>query len=299
MAQLPIGLSVILVLMAVWLLIRLIWLLLAGPSLAPQSWESDQGISVRQTPWNDGFTESVRWTLFDSSNDRQAEAINRLPVEQGNFSLVGVVLVAQGEASDDDKTFALIQGAQRDDVMYRVGDRLPDGREIERIERTSVVLLGPLGRSVLMLQDRELKGQSAQSAEGAVRSGTTNQREPLPRGIGVASLGGLVPASGLGSQGEMSGNVMVMPVTGGGYRLRPGAGARWFGAVGLQVNDVLVAINGQAAETALQSGGSIDQWVGRVLQGERVALTVERNGQMLTVEPSLAQLQKAMEATVR
>jgi len=65
---------------------------------------------------------------------------------------------------------------------------------------------------------------------------------------------------------------------------------------GLEMNDVLLAINGQPIEAQLQSGGDLTEWVGRIMQGERIALTVDRNGQRVTIEPSSDALQRVLES---
>ncbi len=81
----------------------------------------------------------------------------------------------------------------------------------------------------------------------------------------------------------MAGAISVLPVSGGGFRVRPGRDARLFAELGLQVNDVVKAINGQP----LESEEDVQSLFADVMRRGEVAITVNREGREMTLRPDL------------
>lgn len=292
--ELPHWVAILLGILLAWLVVRMFWLLVAGPSwqtlsLSPSlaSGQSVSEPSVAQSP-------DALWSLlFRVSGAEDPAEFNSLPLDQSALTLVGVVLNPNTQAG-----FALIRGIGGQDQVFRLNDRLPDGRELVEIERDRVVLSSAGRREVLVLLDRdpELESESLRqiSASASGDQGESEFSVALSPGIGIASLGRLLHSMGSSTTNEVLGGVQMMSVRTGGYRLRPSPEATWFSAVGLQIGDVLVRVNGQPVDSVVQSSTELEALVGGVLQGERVTLTVERNGQELTLQPDLESLRDAL-----
>jgi hypothetical protein len=101
----------------------------------------------------------------------------------------------------------------------------------------------------------------------------------LPQGVSIASMPRISRRLGAGYTRSMAQNINVMPVSGGGFRVRPGRDARLFAELGLQVNDVVTAVNGQP----LDSEEAARALFSDVLTRGEVAITVNRQGQELTL----------------
>lgn len=280
--------------MLAWLVIRLFWLLLAGP-VVPLTFESSwQGPSLSTDQRHRGQGSAVLWSLlFEGQSDQRFSDLSALPVDRSALTLVGVVVGQSPENS-----LALIRGVAGRDQAFRVGERLPDGRELEAIQRDRVVLSGAGRQEVLVLLDRELNPASSQ-ARRSLQADQDNEQAsgvagPLPMGIGIGSLGQMLGQALPSLDRTDIGGVQMVAVRGGGFRLRPSSQATWFAAAGLRVGDVLVNVNGQPAEAVAQSPDALEGLIGRVLQGERITLTVERDGQRLTLQPSMDDLRDSM-----
>ncbi|MFU8833189.1 MAG: PDZ domain-containing protein, partial [Wenzhouxiangella sp.] len=86
--------------------------------------------------------------------------------------------------------------------------------------------------------------------------------------------------------GALASSINVMPVTGGGYRVRPGRDATLFAQLGLQVNDIVLAVNGQP----LQSEEAARALFADVMQRREIAITINRQGREMTLRPDLEQI---------
>lgn len=296
LARLPTLLSVLLALMAAWLLVRLLWLLIVGPTVDYEALESADALDSSTSMSTPASSRSVAWSLFASDDTRQSEQAARLPVDDSQLSLVGVVYTRGPTVEGQATGYAVIRGASSGDQIFQVGEALPDGRTIEQIEPNAVVLTGPQGRRVLSLDERRDAALADTSPDASAAGEAAADELDWAQGVGVASLGGLTGAPGSSSVDSDRQGVAMVRVPSGGYRLRPGPQAEWFVQAGLEINDVLLAINGQPIEAQLQSGGDLTEWVGRIMQGERIALTVDRNGQRVTIEPSSDALQRVLES---
>ena len=296
--QLPTWLAVALALMTAWLLVRMVWLLLAGPSVESESamMPSDRlGPSTVASVTSATEIRETIWSQFfgDGANNRRP-ALDQLPRDNSALVLVGVVAPDDGAGdSEQDRTgYVMIRGIGSVDQLFRLNDTLPDGRRIVQIETDRVVLASGGREEVLILKDRDANHSHASSParDREVAETLSLGSETLPPGIGIASLGGLGQSLQAGQGAFELGGIGLMPVSGGGYRMRPSPEARWFAAAGLQVGDVLVALNGVPIEASLESEPDLEAMVMRVLQGERVSVTIERGGQEMTLQPTVDDL---------
>ncbi|HEY7907105.1 MAG TPA: type II secretion system protein N [Wenzhouxiangella sp.] len=294
--RVPTWLAIVLALMSAWILVRLVWLLLAGPTLPADSngaWGERASSSGGSAVARAFSGQEPDWSQFfgDGSSTRRS-ALDRLPIDRSALTLVGVVAPTQDRDAQEKRSgYVVIRGAGSGDQLFKLNDTLPDGRRIAQIEIDRVVLASAGREEVLILKDREpAQGSAASSSSSAMSGAEAEPTEPLPRGIGIGSLGGLGEQLRAGQGGLDTGGVGLTPVRGGGYRLRPSPEARWFAAVGLQVGDVLVALNGTPIGSSLESVPDLEAMVMRAMQGERVSLTIERAGQEMTLQPTVDDL---------
>lgn len=286
--RLPWVLTALLGLMAAWLMVRLLWLLITGPvGIGPN--ESGLMTPRSDIPIQQGMSSRPAfWAgMFGDGRSPIPVLLERLPVDQSAYTLVGVL--ARSTGGGVSTGYAIIRSNGLGDRLYQVDDVLPDGRRIGRIEKDQVVLESRAGQERLILRDRPSEG-------APVMQTTANQapQEPLPIGIGIASVGGLGRQLAVSPGADQTGYTSLTPVAGGGYRLRPGPEAGLFVAAGLQVGDVLLSVNGQSIEELMNDPSLATGWLSRIEQGQSLALTIERQGQQITVQPPIQQVKDAL-----
>lgn len=273
--QLAIVTSLVLGLVVAWLLVQLLWLVLVGPEVEPAPVPPVPEMQTAPAG-RDGF----RWDLFGEPTSARA-----LPVvattARSDLQLRG--LMSGGEGA-----FAIIADESGQEAVYRVGDALPDGSRVSTIEPLQIVLERD-GRREALEFERERPGRSARSGSSRSSAQRATQAPSLPgirgfqapAGISAASLqtpGS--PAAGLADQ------ISVMPVSGGGYRVRPGRDATLFAELGLQVNDIVTAVNGQP----LTSREDAQALFADVMRRGEVSITINRAGREMTLRPDLGQI---------
>lgn len=276
--------SAVLALVLAWMLVRLVWLVLAGPVVAPGAMppvpRASQTADVGQ----------FRWELFGSAG-QAAQVIAPVAAARSSLRVLGIV---SGE-----RAYAIIADGQGREAVYRPGEELPDGSRVDRIEPHRVIVLRA-GRAEALELDASRGGQSDASSSSVASSAPVSAPAPtadpgpavsttpmfnLPQGVSIASVPEISGASVLDTR-SLAQNINVMPVSGGGFRVRPGRDARLFAELGLQVNDVVTAVNGQP----LDSEEAARALFSDVLTRGEVAITVNRQGQELTLRPDLEQV---------
>lgn len=277
--------SAVLVLAVVWLVVRALWLVLGGVSVA-----SAPALSVPQVPEIGGASGEFRWNLFGRS---QAPAVSLQPVRTSDsrLRLKGVMA--------GDRGYAIISVSGSGEDVYRAGDELPGGGELEAIDSRQVIILRNGRRETLALDPNAVSsGRNANRSAGTER--TAEEPAPhlpgirgfnAPAGASAASLPNAARSLGLDAS-ELARSISVMPVAGGGFRVRPGRNARLFQELGLQVNDVVVAVNGQA----LESAQAVQRLFSEVMTRGEVAITVRRDGRELTLKPDLEQIMGSLQS---
>lgn len=270
--------AAILALLIAWSLVRLVWLVVDGPRVDPVPMPpipraAPQGAS------NGDFS----WELFGPSADALRPLQTRqAPATRLSLKLKGVVAAGEGG-------YAIIADADGGDQVFRVGDELADGVHVAAIEARRV-LIERDGQTEALEMDTAHPSSST-AADSGQRTGRT---EPVQlagiRGMdSTSSIPGSVASLpeaatlGRGNLQELAGAISVLPVSGGGFRVRPGRDASLFADLGLQVNDVVTAVNGQP----LESEDDVQALFADIMRRGEVSITVNRQGREMTLRPDL------------
>jgi len=261
-----------LALLAVWLLVRVLWLVLGGAEVAPRPLPP-----IPSMPSATTAEAEFNWPLFGTGPlVRPAPTI---PTSQRpDLRLKGLVSGPGG--------FAILADRQGQDGVFRVDDQLPDGSRLMAIEAQRIVIRRNGQDEALAIDDQRSAGAPRPAAPGEpARVARPNipgiRGYRAPAGISTASLP--TSAAGRFDASQLAGLISVMPVTDGGFRVRPGRDARLFAELGLRINDVVVAVNGQP----LQSEDDARALFSDVLSRGEVAITVRRQGREMTLRPDL------------
>jgi general secretion pathway protein C len=201
--------------------------------------------------------------------EHQANTTRQGPIEAPethlDLALRGVV-AGQGQMA-----FAIIASGGRDERAYRVGAHLPGGALLRDIYPDRVILERN-GRFETLKLPREAPaaGSSGKNGAGrlpaAVASKLRSYRQKLRRNPQAAFK--LVQLTPVVANGRLK-----------GYRIAPRAERDLFRRVGLRSGDVVTQVNGIAVDDP--------EKIGRALNRDRVALTVERGGRTQTVSVNL------------
>jgi general secretion pathway protein C len=278
--------STVLAIVAVWLLVRMAWLLLAGPDV-----ESAPVPAVpRAVQTSVAGNGSFDWDLFGRSRQAAAPTPVVAPASRSDLRLRGVMSQPRGG-------YAIIADGQGREEVYRVGDELPDGSHLESIEAQRVIIARN-GRSESLEID-EARTSGRQTRATADSDSAPTQVAPLPgmRGFQAPTSISAASVQGLGDVGQlnpaaMADQISIMPVSSGGFRVRPGRDATLFTAVGLQINDVVTAINGQPIESEADARALFAD----IMRRGEVAITVNRQGREVTLRPDLDQIMRSMQS---
>lgn len=175
--------------------------------------------------------------------------------------------------------YAIILDADGNEGVYRVGDELPGDARVTEIDARRVLLRRngriealELPGSALTRDARPAPARAQRSTDGGSMSG-----------IGAGSLSSLTSQFTLDAD-VLAQRITILPVAGGGFRVRAGRDASLFTQLGFHANDIVTAINGQPVSTQADVRAVFENYN----PGERVAITVRRGDRQLVLTPDLA-----------
>lgn len=257
--------SALLAIVCAWLLLRILIVLIDGIEVGFEPIEYSPG------PTQSALPGQVDWRMFGEPEAADYGFEQPLPPTPLSLRLRGVVTGERG--------YAIIVDGGGNEGVYRAGDEVPGGAEVLAIEARRVVLSRAGEREALELPGAATARQSAVSPASAADQPAASG----VRGIGIASLGSMASQFRLDPD-ELAQRITILPVAGGGFRVRAGRDAQIFSALGFHVNDVVLAINGQPVNNqrdvrALFQEASLDQ---------PPAITVRRGDRQLVLTPDLS-----------
>ncbi len=275
------------------------------PTGAPALVESKPG-SDSTTPAHPASDSAIgSWHLFG-----QAEAVRPVetpavpkPATPLNLRLVGIFFMEQGS----DRALALIAESNGPERGYRIGESLPGGARLQRIQRDHVVISRSGREEILKLPKL---GETAAPAitpmmtppdahEPPVEPSDELPAEPLaePPPEPVSSRGpGVIDATAVAFR--LRGAMMTRPralediafaspyLQNGqfvGFRLRPGRHPQTFRQLGLNGGDVLTEINGNRLNSPVQGLTLLRE----VLNAGQIDVRILRNGAEIPLTFSL------------
>jgi len=240
-------------------------------------------IDYRRLPFTPARTATVgavesgtperQWRLFGDPAEPDYGFEQALPRTPLSLRLRGVVTGERG--------YAIIVDADGNEGVYRVGDKVPGQAEVATIQARRVVLERDDTREAL-----ELPGS------GSPRISTASDAAPdetgdngLTSGVGIGSLASMTSRFSLDPD-ALAQRITILPVAGGGFRVRAGRDAAIFTQLGFHANDVVLAINGQPVDNR----ADVREVFESINSGEPLAITVRRGESQLVLTPDLSNL---------
>lgn len=261
----------VLLLLLLWAAVRLLWQLVDGPEVP--------AVEMPPVPraHSGGFaTYDERWELF--GRDHRAPLVVPRQVDTSPLALRLRGVVASGENGG----YAVIADEGGRELVYRPGDELAGNAVLEAVEPRRVLI-----RRDGKIEALELPRQGAgSSGSGSARpaSGPPAAVSAIPgiRGMGGDNVQRAAAGFGIDSS-DLAGAISIMPVRGGGFRVRPGRDATIFRQLGLQADDVITAVNGQPVQSEQDARRIFDE----VMSTGELAITVRREGRQQVLRPDL------------
>lgn len=214
------------------------------------------------------------WRLFGDPAEPDYGFARPLPPTPLSLRLRGVVT--------GDRGYAIIVDAEGNEGVYRAGDEVPGEAEVITIEPRRVVLERDGTREALELPG---SGSGESRARAASSRSRSEERQGLAGGVGIGSLASMTSGFSL-DPNELAQRITILPVAGGGFRVRAGRDAAIFTALGFHANDIVLAINGQPVDNQADVRAVFESFD----PGQPLAITVRRGDRQLVLTPDLSNL---------
>jgi general secretion pathway protein C len=273
--SLPVIAAAILAVLIAWIVVRLLWLVISGPQVPPAAAltlpTQQHAARVQHGSLQDLFGQTNRPTQRP-----QTPAVESLE----GWRLQGVLRSGQ-------HTLAILSDPAGEAQVYRIDQALDDERRLTQIDVNEVVI-EQRGRA------HRLALHEAMSEETDATMLIHTRDDALAgqswdghsfEGVGVASLG----AAADQWSGPAQALIVALPVRGGGVRVRPGRDASVFTQIGLQTNDVVTAINGQAIDDDID-------WLALLMREEAISITLQRQGRQMVLTPDREALIRSLQS---
>lgn len=227
------------------------------------------------------YAAITAWHLFGRVEaGRPVETPSAMPVTPLNLRLAGVFFVERG----DERALALIAEGGGLERGYRIGESLPGGARLERIQRDHVVVSRNGRQEVLHLPKSDGAHQLLVPASGSPASPNAPEPESgpatfkAPQIIDASAVAGRLRGEASSRPQALEDIAFASPyVQNGqfiGFRLRPGRDRQLFQQLGLTGGDVLTEINGVRLNSPAQGLALLQE----LLSASRIEARVLRNG---------------------
>lgn len=211
----------------------------------------------------------VDWSLFGHTQVPDYGVETVLPATPLRLRLRGAVTGSRG--------YAIIIDEQGNEGVYRVDDDVPGAARVVAIEARRVVLERGGVREALALPD----GAAARPAPARELDRSAHaDANAYPAAAGIGSLTSMTSQFSL-DPAELARRITILPVAGGGFRVRAGRDAAIFTQLGFHANDVVLAINGQPVDNQADVRAVFERWN----PADPLAITVRRGDRQIVLTP--------------
>jgi general secretion pathway protein C len=280
--------------LAVWLVVRLVWLLVPRGDAALDASAARIAATAGAAP-----AQSIaKWHLFGTT-----------PGATGGSNAIASTsgMILRGTLADRDPAagIAVISGgSDGGERAYRAGEAVAGGIKLARVYPDHVILLRDGAEETLALtRDRNLAPGNVvrQPVPGGARASSTNPN--APQNVAAANAAAANAAAVRAAQAppdwretverlrqnpdELAKRVQIVPVMDGakltGVRVAPGSDAALIGQIGLKSGDVVTAINGAPVDSLARG----QQILESLRSASNARVTVLRDGRPTDVVISL------------
>lgn len=273
--SLPVIAAAILAVLIAWILVRLVWLVISGPQVAPAA--------ALTLPTQQQAARAHAGSLEDLFG--QTRRPTQRPQTPALESLEGWRL--QGVLRSGEQALAILSDPAGEAQVFRIDQALDDERRLTHIEANEVVIeqRGRAHRLALHEAVTEEADSAMSSRPVDDRLDSSSVGGQSFEGVGVASLGSVAEQW----SGTDQALIVALPVRGGGIRVRPGRDASVFTQIGLQTNDVVTAINGQPIDDDID-------WLAMLMRDEAISITLQRQGRQMVLAPDREALIRSLQS---
>jgi general secretion pathway protein C len=265
-------------LLAIWLLVRLFWLLFAPAELTPSNVPGT--LDKLNIPAAVHTIPISTYHLFGNFDNSAPLSHRDAPQSALNLQLRG--LLASGDPAEG---FAIIADGSGTEGVYRVGAKLPGNTSVEEIYNDRVVISRDGSFESLRLPGA---GEGSPEHQWVVDAPSSAADAGMGPRILTVAMPQLRKQLGLNT-GEMTNTYGLIPVSTGGYRLSLGRGATQIVELGLQSGDIIEAANG----VRLNDQAAVENVIQQVMKGQRLNLQIRRNGQVQEIQADPAALMQS------
>ncbi len=265
-------------LLAIWLLVRLFWLLFAPAELVPADLSGNRALPRVQP--GTGLVSISPYHLFGDFDNSATVSHRDAPQSALNLQIRG--LLASG---DPKQGFAIISDSSGAEGVYRVGAVLPGNARVEEIYSDRVVISRDGSFESLRLPGGAVDSPEHQWVIDAAPAADEGQNGPRILTVALPQLRAHLALN----TAAMTNTYGLIPVNTGGYRLSLGRGASRIAELGLQSGDIIEAANG----VRLNDQAAVENVIQQVMKGQRLILQIRRNGQVQEIYADLSAIMQS------
>ena len=215
------------------------------------------------------------WRMFGDPTRTDHGFEQPLPQTPLSLRLRGVVTGERG--------YAIIIDGEGNEGVYRAGDEVPGQAEVVTIQPRRVVLERDGTREALELPGSESRRRAGSGPNNS--AARTGDNKGLAGGVGIGSLGSMTSRFSLDPE-ALARRITILPVAGGGFRVRAGRDAAIFTQLGFHANDIVLAINGHPVDNQSDVRDVFES----INPDEPLAITVRRGDDQVVLRPDLSNL---------
>lgn len=261
--------AAILVVALAWLLAETVWLLMHGPNQPiPESDRTRLQVSGASQGESLSQSQVDNWQLFGEYQavaTRKDDTPTDAPETRLRLELLGVFQNPVPELSS-----AIIAEKGKEGELYRIGDSIPGNASLEEVYPDRVILRRAGRLEALRWSETSLGGVSEVQQPAPSRA-----RDPV-----VQQEGG--PDDMARQRKTIISQLALRPVAKGGnqgYKLGKRAPKQLLSQVGLQVDDVILSVNGHGLGTEEGDIAALESYK----QTQQASIVVQRGAQQFTV----------------